>query len=43
MANDGAALVQKFWNFYNVLRDDVVSYSDYVEQFNLSAVPENGG
>ncbi len=24
MANDAAALVQKFWNFCNVLRDDGV-------------------
>ncbi|MBM4276109.1 MAG: SAM-dependent DNA methyltransferase [Deltaproteobacteria bacterium] len=32
MANDAAALVQKFWNFCNVLRDDGVSYGDYVEQ-----------
>jgi len=32
MTNDAAALVQKFWNFCNVLRDDGVSYGDYVEQ-----------
>jgi type I restriction enzyme M protein len=32
MANDAATLVQKFWNFCNVLRDDGVSYGDYVEQ-----------
>jgi type I restriction enzyme M protein len=32
MANDAAALVQKFWNFCSVLRDDGVSYGDYVEQ-----------
>jgi len=30
--NDSAALVQKFWNFCNVLRDDGVSYGAYVEQ-----------
>jgi len=30
--NDSASLVQKFWNFCNVLRDDGVSYGAYVEQ-----------
>lgn len=30
MANGG--LVQKLWNYCNVLRDDGVSYGDYVEQ-----------
>lgn len=32
MANDSTTLVQKLWNFCNVLRDDGVSYGDYVEQ-----------
>ena len=32
MANDAASLVQKFWNFCHVLRDDGVSYGDYLEQ-----------
>lgn len=32
MANDSSALVQKLWNYCNVLRDDGVSYGDYVEQ-----------
>ena len=32
MANESAAIVQKLWNYCNVLRDDGVSYSDYVEQ-----------
>ena len=27
-----AAIVSKFWNFCNVLRDDGMSYGDYVEQ-----------
>ena len=27
-----AAIVQKLWNFCNVLRDDGMSYGDYVEQ-----------
>lgn len=32
MPNESAAIVQKLWNYCNVLRDDGVSYSDYVEQ-----------
>jgi len=32
MANKTTALVQKLWNFCTVLRDDGVSYGDYVEQ-----------
>ena len=27
-----SAIVQKLWNYYNVLRDDGMSYGDYVEQ-----------
>jgi type I restriction enzyme M protein len=27
-----AAIVQKLWNYCNVLRDDGKSYGDYVEQ-----------
>ena len=36
-----APIVQKLWNYCNVLRDDGMSYGDYVEQFTylLSAVP----
>ena len=32
MSNETATIVQKLWNFCNVLRDDGVSYGDYVEQ-----------
>lgn len=32
MSNDTSALVQKLWNYCHVLRDDGVSYGDYVEQ-----------
>lgn len=32
MANGSAAIVQKLWNYGNVLRDDGMSYGDYVEQ-----------
>ena len=29
---NAAILVQKLWNYCNVLRDDGMSYGDYVEQ-----------
>ncbi len=29
---NSATLVQKRWSYYNVLRDDGMSYGDYVEQ-----------
>ncbi|MBN2239890.1 MAG: SAM-dependent DNA methyltransferase [Dehalococcoidales bacterium] len=32
MESNSAAIVNKVWNFCNVLRDDGVSYGDYVEQ-----------
>jgi len=32
MAGEEANIVQKLWNFCDVLRDDGVSYGDYVEQ-----------
>jgi Type I restriction-modification system methyltransferase subunit len=32
MANESATIVQKMWNYCNVLRDEGVSYGDYVEQ-----------
>lgn len=32
MPNNAAQLVQKLWNYCNVLRDDGMSYGDYVEQ-----------
>ncbi|MGB3693181.1 MAG: class I SAM-dependent DNA methyltransferase [Spirulinaceae cyanobacterium] len=32
MTNQSSTIVQKLWNYCNVLRDDGVSYSDYVEQ-----------
>lgn len=32
MSNESAPIIQKLWNFCNVLRDDGVSYGDYVEQ-----------
>src|SRR5512142_996092 len=32
MANGSAQIVQKLWNYCSVLRDDGLSYGDYVEQ-----------
>ena len=32
MANGSSTIVQKLWNYCNVLRDDGMSYGDYVEQ-----------
>ncbi|MHC9538575.1 MAG: N-6 DNA methylase [Vulcanimicrobiota bacterium] len=32
MATESSSIVQKLWNYCNVLRDDGVSYGDYVEQ-----------
>src|SRR5919199_1693282 len=32
MTNTSASIVQRLWNYCNVLRDDGVSYGDYVEQ-----------
>jgi type I restriction enzyme M protein len=30
------ALVQKLWNYCNILRDDGLSYGDYVEQLTFN-------
>ena len=32
MSNEAPAIVQRVWNYCNVLRDDGVSYGDYIEQ-----------
>lgn len=32
MSTESTTIVQKLWNYCNVLRDDGVSYGDYVEQ-----------
>ena len=32
MSNDASTIVQRLWNYCHVLRDDGVSYTDYVEQ-----------
>jgi type I restriction-modification system DNA methylase subunit len=35
MATEASYIVQRLWNYYNVLRDDGVSYGDYVEQLTF--------
>jgi len=35
MSNESAGIVQRLWNYCNVLRDDGVSYGDYVEQLTF--------
>jgi type I restriction enzyme M protein len=35
MANHSQQIVQKLWNYCNVLRDDRLSYGDYIEQLTL--------
>ena len=32
MSNEASSIIQRVWNYCNVLRDDGVSYGDYVEQ-----------
>jgi type I restriction enzyme M protein len=33
--SDSAAIVQRLWNYCNVLRDDGLSYQDYIEQLTF--------
>ena len=35
MSNGSSQIVQKLWNYCNVLRDDGLSYGDYVEQLTF--------
>jgi type I restriction enzyme M protein len=35
MSNSAPQLVQKLWNYCNILRDDGLSYGDYVEQLTF--------
>lgn len=35
MSTSPTALVQKHWNYCNILRDDGLSYGDYVEQLTF--------
>jgi type I restriction enzyme M protein len=38
MSTQPATIVQRLWNYCNVLRDDGVSYGDYVDQWRWQAV-----
>jgi hypothetical protein len=40
MSSQSATIVQRLWNYCNVLRDDGVSSGDYVEQRLRQAVPK---
>ena len=33
--SDSATIVSKLWNYCNVLRDDGLSYQDYIEQLTF--------
>jgi len=33
MSTQTSTIVQRLWNYCNALRDDGVSYGDYLEQF----------
>ena len=35
MSTTSSALVNKLWNYCNILRDDGLSYGDYVEQLTF--------
>ena len=35
MSSNPTQLVQKLWNYCNILRDDGLSYGDYVEQLTF--------
>ena len=35
-------LVQKLWNYCNILRDDSLSYEDYVEQLTFLLFLDSG-
>ena len=45
MATESSTIVQRLWNYCNVLRDDGMSYGDYVEQLTyllFLKMAENG-
>ncbi len=35
-------IVQKLWNYCNILRDDGLSYQNYIEQLTFLLFPEDG-
>ena len=42
MPNHSATIVQKLWNYCSVLRDDGMSYGDYVEQLTYLLFLKDG-
>ncbi len=38
MSSETSAIVQRVWNYCNVLRDEGVSYGDYVEQLTYHSL-----
>ena len=42
MSSQSAAIVQRLWNYCNVLRDDGVSNGDYVEQLTYLLFLKDG-
>ena len=42
MASDPKAMVQRLWDFCDVLRDDGLSYGDYLEHLTYFVVAEDG-
>jgi type I restriction enzyme M protein len=40
MSSPSSALVNKLWNYCNILRDDGLSYRDYVEQLTFLLFPK---
>lgn len=40
MTDHSQQIVQKLWNYCNVLRDDGMSYGDYVEQLTYLLFPK---
>ena len=41
MSTQSSTIVQRVWNYCNVLRDDGISYGDYVEQLTMDDEQEN--
>jgi type I restriction enzyme M protein len=37
MTNSSATIVQKLWDYWNILRDDGMSYGGYLESFPISS------
>ena len=40
--SDSAGVVRKLWNYCSILRDDGLSYQDYIEQLDVPSVSEDG-